>query len=496
MKELRYSTARSAASGSVTQIPGTDIQGGQKVILPFARLTRRNFPFFAMLLDALVVVLAMYAADFGYNAVKHGWAVMGVGNLKLGAFAAIVFICANAARHAYCVAEYRDMSGLANRTFRQWNFAFLSAATLGFMTRTIEDSSRGTFIVFYLVGLCALYAIRADLARIARMHSAGGGALAARMFVVGFPADVETFLRERRPAQHGFEVVAAWNLDRHPAAMAENLAQATAKARELMPDDIFIVVPWQNAAALDACVTAFMGVPAKLHLYVYPNSALIRFAGSAVGTSGGISSFRLHGYGMSALGLMAKRASDIVLSLAGLVVLLPVFAAAALAIKLETGGPVLFFQTRSGFNKRPFRIVKFRSMTASDDDGGVRQATRGDTRITRVGAVLRRFNIDELPQLYNVLRGDMSLVGPRPHALVHDQAFESGIALYARRHNVRPGLTGWAQVNGFRGETDTREKIEQRVSHDLHYIDNWSFNLDIWILFLTVFSPKAFRNAR
>lgn len=493
MKELRYSTARSVASGTMTQ--GRARQNNRQALLFLTRLSRRNFPFFAMLLDTIAVVLAMYAADFGYNAVVHGWAVMGIGNMKLGLFAAVVFICANAARHAYTVSDYLDMSGLANRTFKQWNLAFLSAATVGFMTKAIEDSSRGTFVVFYFFGLCALYAIRADLTRLARRHACEGGALAARMFVVGFTGEVEAFLRDHRPGRQGFEVVSAWNLDRNPAALAESLAEGTDKARELMPDDIFIVIPWQDAKTLDACITAFMAVPASLHLYVYPNSALIRFAGSAVGTSGGISSFRLHGYGMSTVGLFLKRLSDIVLSLVALVVLAPVLLVAALAIKLETGGPVLFFQTRSGFNKKPFRIVKFRSMTAAEDGLGVRQATRGDARITRVGAILRRFNIDELPQLYNVLRGDMSLVGPRPHALVHDQEFESGIALYARRHNVRPGLTGWAQVNGFRGETDTQEKIEQRVNHDLHYIDNWSFNLDIWILFLTVFSPKAFRNA-
>jgi lipopolysaccharide/colanic/teichoic acid biosynthesis glycosyltransferase len=121
-------------------------------------------------------------------------------------------------------------------------------------------------------------------------------------------------------------------------------------------------------------------------------------------------------------------------------------------------------------------------MTTMEDGGDVKQATTQDARVTRVGAWLRQFNIDELPQLLNVLRGEMSLVGPRPHALVHDEMFESEVMLYARRYNVKPGITGWAQVNGLRGPTNTSDKINRRVQHDLYYINNWSLPLDMWIL--------------
>ncbi len=170
--------------------------------------------------------------------------------------------------------------------------------------------------------------------------------------------------------------------------------------------------------------------------------------------------------------------------------------AAALAVRLEGGGPVFFLQRRYGFNQMPFRIIKFRTMRAMDDGDQVRQASVDDPRITRVGAWLRRWNVDELPQLINVLQGHMSLVGPRPHALAHDRAFEQKIARYARRHNVKPGITGWAQVNGLRGETDTDDKMARRIDYDLWYIDNWSFWLDVMILMRTAFSPRAFRNAR
>jgi exopolysaccharide biosynthesis polyprenyl glycosylphosphotransferase len=173
----------------------------------------------------------------------------------------------------------------------------------------------------------------------------------------------------------------------------------------------------------------------------------------------------------------------------------PVFIVIAILIKLDSPGPVFFRQRRYGFNQQPFQIFKFRSMSTMDDGRIIEQVKPGDPRVTKIGRFMRRWNFDELPQLLNVLRGDMSLVGPRPHAVAHDQHFERSIALYARRHNVKPGITGWAQVNGFRGETSTQEQMRQRVEFDLYYIDYWSLLLDLRILFLTVFSSKAYRNA-
>jgi len=190
-----------------------------------------------------------------------------------------------------------------------------------------------------------------------------------------------------------------------------------------------------------------------------------------------------------------KRSFDIFASLAGLLALLPFFALIMIAIRLDSKGPALFSQTRYGFNLEPFEILKFRTMTVMENGDDVRQAVKNDPRITRMGRFMRKWNIDELPQLINVLIGDMSLVGPRPHAVAHDHEFTKKISDYARRMNVQPGITGLAQVNGLRGPTDTDEKIKKRVEHDLHYIDNWSFWLDIHILFMTLFSKKAYDNA-
>ena len=167
-------------------------------------------------------------------------------------------------------------------------------------------------------------------------------------------------------------------------------------------------------------------------------------------------------------GPVAKRAEDLVLGTLLLVLTLPLMVAIAVAIRLDTAGPALFRQTRRGLNNRPFGILKFRTMVfVPGPELTVLQARRHDPRVTRVGRVLRRTSLDELPQLFNVLKGEMSLVGPRPHALAHDARYAALIAGYAERHRVPPGITGWAQVNGHRGETDTLAKMRRRVEHDL-----------------------------
>lgn len=193
--------------------------------------------------------------------------------------------------------------------------------------------------------------------------------------------------------------------------------------------------------------------------------------------------------------VLAKRLFDLAGAGFGLVLLSPVLAVVALLIKLDSPGPVFYRQERRGFNGHTFHIWKFRSMSVTESGHKMTQVRVGDKRITRIGAFIRRTSIDELPQLINVLRGEMSLVGPRPHALVHDDELGEQLASYAHRQRIKPGITGWAQVNGYRGETTTFEQIEGRTRHDLYYIDNWSIFLDCWIIVLTVFSSKTRRNA-
>lgn len=193
--------------------------------------------------------------------------------------------------------------------------------------------------------------------------------------------------------------------------------------------------------------------------------------------------------------LAAKRAMDIVGAGIGLLLIAPVMLATALAIRLSGPGPILYRQERKGFNGHSFYIFKFRSMSVTEDGRSMKPAVSGDERITPIGHFIRRTSIDELPQLLNVIRGDMSLVGPRPHAVSHDAELSRDFSIYARRQRIKPGITGWAQVNGFRGEIATQGQLEGRTLHDLEYVENWSVWFDLKVLWLTLFSRKVHRNA-
>ena len=436
----------------------------------------------ALIVAGATVIGAAYhemAYDSGGSAELH---------MRLGLVIAALFAIPGILRNDYAIQRFLGSKGQIARCFTLWNMAFASAILLGFLTKTSADVSRGTVLLFYVFGFGAVASGRMMLTRLA----SHGDVASRRVFLIGSEQEVELFNQRYKPSELGLRVVSA-SILRGPDTLRDDLALAAASARILRPDDIYILVPWSETDMIDACIDALLRVPATLHLG--PERVLDRFSELQIEHLGPISSLRLARRPLSGIEIFGKRCMDIVLSTCGLIALAPLFAATAIMIKLDSPGPVFFFQRRYGFNQQPFRIVKFRSMSTMEDGRHVEQARSGDARITRIGQLLRRFNIDELPQLFNVLRGDMSLVGPRPHALAHDQHYVNRIALYARRHNVKPGITGWAQVNGLRGETSTPNKMQRRVEHDLYYIDNWSFTLDIKILFLTVFSRKAYQNA-
>jgi putative colanic acid biosynthesis UDP-glucose lipid carrier transferase len=182
---------------------------------------------------------------------------------------------------------------------------------------------------------------------------------------------------------------------------------------------------------------------------------------------------------------LLKRLSDIVLSILILILISPLMLMVAIGVKLSSRGPVIFKQRRYGLDGKEIVVYKFRSMTTCDDGKEIRQATRDDARITRFGAFIRKTSLDELPQFVNVLQGRMSIVGPRPHAVAHNETYRKLIKGYMVRHKVKPGITGWAQVNGYRGETETVDKMEKRIEFDLEYLRNWSISMDLWIIVKT-----------
>ena len=212
-------------------------------------------------------------------------------------------------------------------------------------------------------------------------------------------------------------------------------------------------------------------------------------------TLGGVPTMSLYETPFYGVDGWLKRLEDIVLgSLILLIIAIPMLVI-GICVKLTSPGPVIFRQRRYGLNGEVIDVLKFRSMTVCEDGPEIRQATRNDERVTKLGAFLRRTNLDELPQFFNVLGGSMSIVGPRPHAVAHNELYRKKVQRYMLRHKVKPGITGWAQVNGWRGETDTLEKMEKRVEHDLDYIRNWSLLWDLQIIVMTVLAGPAPKNA-
>ena len=479
-----------------TQLQKTPLRRGgwgEKVSRRNTALARALLAASAALIELFVVLCAALIGETFYHGFAHGWSGLIPPNMRLCSLVALLFVLSNASRGDYRIPDFLASHVNGWRLFTVWSASFLIALAFSFLTKSTGEFSRAGVVLFYVAGYVAIYVTRLALRHIARGATVAGGVASRRVLLVGFEESIKTFTQRYQPSASGMNVVAAIGLRDETESIDDDLALAAATARMLRPDDVFILVPWSQTDVIDSCVTTFLRVPAQIHLG--PERVLDRFVDARIDKIGTISSLSLGGHPLNLVEVIVKRLFDIVVSVAALVLLSPLLALVAALIRLDSNGPALFTQRRYGFNQEAFRIFKFRSMTTMEDGRDIAQAKVQDPRITRIGRFIRRYNVDELPQLINVLRGDMSLVGPRPHALVHDQLFERKIALYARRHNVKPGITGWAQVNGLRGEIDGPEKIRQRVEHDLYYIDNWSLLFDVWIIFLTVFSKKAYRNA-
>jgi Undecaprenyl-phosphate glucose phosphotransferase len=446
-----------------------------------------------------VVALALMTGVF-YHVAAYG-SVGSVGfYLQVGMLGAAVYTVANAARGDYRLGHFLGGKVNSGRILIHWHGVFLCLLAVGFMAQLSVIYSRAWIALFYACGLLLLIPLRRLLTRATLYASRNGIVSAKKIFIIGATSRISAFLQRYQPSQLGVEVAGCCSVPLLPGPLSEGSAEtlkdelelALTQAREANPDAIVLLAPWTATDAVKHTAEKFGVLPAELHLG--PDGMLEEFTNAELLRIGPISTLQLTAAPLGTLQWLTKKVIDVALSAAALVALMPLFAAVAILIKLDGGGPVFFRQRRYGYNQRTFWIVKFRTMRVMEDGADIKQATRGDARVTRFGRFLRRWNIDELPQLINVLKGDMSLVGPRPHALSHNLEYENKIRLYARRHNVKPGITGWAQVHGFRGETDAH-RMRMRVEHDIYYIENWSLWLDIQILARTVISPKSYRNA-
>jgi putative colanic acid biosynthesis UDP-glucose lipid carrier transferase len=258
-------------------------------------------------------------------------------------------------------------------------------------------------------------------------------------------------------------------------------------------DEVILALPLAEDRRISGLLEQLSILPADIKLC--PDMAAFRMRPLAVANYDGVAILEVARRPLDNWAPIVKACEDRLLAGLMLIVAAPILLLIAIAIKFDSRGPIFFAQRRHGFNHKIITVLKFRTMYVAEDGPVVPQATRNDHRVTRVGRFLRRTSLDELPQLLNVLRGEMSLVGPRPHALAHNEYYSALVESYANRHKMKPGITGWAQINGLRGETDTPEKMRRRVEYDLYYIENWSLWLDLKIILLTPFFGLVGRNA-
>jgi undecaprenyl-phosphate galactose phosphotransferase/putative colanic acid biosynthesis UDP-glucose lipid carrier transferase len=448
-------------------------------------------------LDYALIVSASVVAGAGYHAlilrgdIPHLMPYLAAGNLV-----AAIFVLGLASRGHYSPSAIASARRQVRSIVSFWSLAFLSLALFLFLAKSGADFSRGTMIIFGLSGFLFLVGTHVWISATLKSALARGAIAGDRAITIG---DRDAML-ELSPVGV-LQKAGARELRRYLlpplngsgyAAGLRIIENAIQFACSNGVDCILLALQWNDTYRRDLICERLQVLPIRVMLL--PDQHVESIFSGAIHRTREFT-VELQRPPLSKAELALKGTLDLMLASALLIVLAPLFLVVAMLIKLESRGPVIFSQRRKGFNGREFKIFKFRTMNVLEDGHVLPQARRNDSRVTRLGRFLRTTSIDELPQLLNVVRGQMSLVGPRPHAVAHDDGYTKVIAKYALRQHVKPGLTGWAQVNGFRGETAQLELMEQRVECDLWYIKNWSFWLDLRILAFTCFEVVRSRNA-
>ncbi|EPG3500889.1 undecaprenyl-phosphate glucose phosphotransferase, partial [Klebsiella pneumoniae] len=367
--------------------------------------------------------------------------------------------------------------------------------TLGFVTLFSDfDLTFRTFIFWYLA-VCAGFVVTRSLIRaLAGFFRRIGYNKRRVAFAGSLPAGISLLETFRKQPWLGFEVKGiyedsfsgTYDLELYAGKISDLINEA----RKGTIDRIYIAMHMRDEVAIKNMVSQLTDTTCSV-LYI-PDVFTFNILQSRTEEINGVPVVPLFDSPLNGINMVFKRLEDIIVSSLILILISPILLVIATAVKTTSKGPVIFRQVRYGMDGKPIKVWKFRSMTVMENDDKVIQATKNDIRVTKVGKFLRSTSLDELPQFFNVLFGQMSVVGPRPHAVSHNEQYRSLIQGYMLRHKVKPGITGLAQINGWRGETDTLEKMEKRIEYDLLYIRGWSIWLDLKIIFLTVF--KGFIN--
>lgn len=396
---------------------------------------------------------------------------------------------------AYRIGAFRELSKTAVKLATGWSAAFLMVAAAMVLGKIADNYSRFWLLSYYAAGLGLLLASRAGLSAFVRTQLAKGRFDRRTAIVGGGPAAEELIRALEAGGDSGIRIVGIFDDrgDDRSGTMAAghpklgNVNDLVTYARHATVDLVVFTLPISAETRILQMLAKLSVLPVDIRLSAHATK--LRLRPRAYSYLGDVPLLDVFDKPLADWDVLLKGVFDRFVGLALLLALSPAMLGVALAVKLTSPGPVLFRQKRYGFNNELIEIFKFRSMYVDlCDAGAARLVTKTDARVTPVGRFIRKTSLDELPQLFNVIRGDLSLVGPRPHALQAKAAntlYDQVVDGYFARHKVKPGITGWAQINGWRGETDTSEKIQRRVEHDLHYIENWSILLDLKILLTT-----------
>ena len=453
----------------------------------------------ALAIDAILIVLTSALTGIAYQRIALGapgdlTVLLGTGAIVAAIFCALMRLTAAAD-------PLRVSSGFgrAGAAVTAWVLTFLFLGVLAFALKISDSFSRGSIFCFFIAGQGVVIASRVLAPRLLS-HLGASYALRGTDAILIGPEDsreASSLAHElRRQGCGSIHVVSIdvaceadkWDFERHRV-----IDRTLSIARTAAPGPAYIAAPGLDKGRLADLIAGLRLMPRSIRILPEESVAqLLHYAVRKVGTS---ISLEMQREPLTLAQRAVKRAIDIALASLALLVLAPLLLVVAFIIKLDSPGPVMFRQVRIGRGGRPFRIVKFRTMHVMEDGADVCQAVRRDCRVTRSGRFLRSTSLDELPQLLNVLFGEMSLVGPRPHARAHDEYYATLIENYQVRQHVKPGLTGWAQINGFRGETPTVDLMHRRIQHDLWYAANAGLSLDFLILLRTVPALFGHRNA-
>ena len=388
-------------------------------------------------------------------------------------------------------------SALADWTSSWWKLAlsvvlsFLVVIALGYLLKVSADYSRGWMLTWLVLTIGSLTLSRHLGAGILR-RLAASGATDRRAIVLVPPAAHEDLLKQLGTLPN-LVVTGTRFVDLNdPAAVAGTVEDLISAGEKGEFDEVVIAISSDTVSTKSALLEPLSVLPVDVWLYMPHLDLQVHGVVNLEGTS--LLHVKRRPEPVREWSFVVKQALDFIGAAVGLALLSPLMVVVAIAIKLDSTGPFFFQQRRNGYNQRVIKVCKFRTMTVTEDDRVV-QATRGDKRVTRVGRILRATSIDELPQLFNVIKGEMSLIGPRPHAVSHNEHYSKFLNRYSHRHAVKPGITGLAQVKGFRGPTDDIELMRKRVECDLEYIQNWSLWLDIKIIARTVVAGFVHKNA-